>query len=337
MVKIKDIAKATGYSITTVSKAFNGYTDISELARKTILETSEKLGYFPNGSARSLASNKSYTIGIIFDEISGIGFRHPFFSAIIEYFKNAVEKEGYDILLISNSIGGKTNVKSYLDHCKQRGVDGIFIAFAQFEDESIKKLISSTIPIVSIETFNGQFNCVNSDDFQGSYDATTYLYHLGHRSIAHIAGTQSSYAGLERKKGYLKALQDLNLPIREDYIFDGVFFAWKNGYDAMQTIIDFKDRPTAVVVAGDMMALGAVKCIIDSGLSVPEDFSIIGFDNIDILQYSIPGITTIAQDFENLGRKAAELLLANMLNTELPKSCICLPTTLIERNSCKKI
>ncbi len=337
MVKIKDIAKATGYSMTTVSKAFNGYTDISEVARNTVLETAQRLGYIPNGSARSLATKKSNTIGIIFDEILGVGIRHPFFAAIIEYFKKAVEKEGYDILFISSSIGGKTNIKSYLEHCRQRGVDGVFIACTQFEEESIQSLVASNIPCVSVEIFTDQINCVNSNDFQGSYDATTYLYNLGHRQIAHIAGTESSYAGLERKRGYLNALEDLGLPFRKDYVLDGGYFAWKNGYTTMQKIIRLKDRPTGVVVAGDMMALGAVKSIFDAGLGVPEDFSIIGFDNIEILQYSIPGITTVAQDFENIGLKAAELLVSNMLNLEMTKQCIYLPTTIVERASCKKI
>lgn len=337
MVKIKDIAKATGYSITTVSKAFNGYTDISEQARKTVLETAERLGYIPNGNARSLATKKSNTIGIIFDEILGVGFRHPFFAAIIEYFKNAVEKEGYDILFISSSIGGKTNVKSYLEHCKQRGVDGVFIACTHFEAESIQNLVSSNIPCVSVEIFSNLINCVNSNDYQGSYDATNYLYNLGHTKIAHIAGADGSYAGFERKKGYLKALQDLQIPLRKEYILDGGYFAWKNGYNAMHKIIRLKDRPTAIAIAGDMMALGAVKCIMDMGMSVPEDFSIIGFDNIEILQYSIPGITTVAQDFESIGKKAAELLVSNMLDLNIPKQCIYLPTMIVERASCKKI
>ncbi|MBC7959800.1 MAG: LacI family DNA-binding transcriptional regulator [Vallitaleaceae bacterium] len=337
MVKIKDIAKATGYSITTVSKAFNGYTDISEEARRAVLETAERLGYIPNGNARSLATKKSNTIGIIFDEITGVGFRHPFFAVVIEHFKNAVEKEGYDILFISSSIGGKTNVKSYLEHCLQRGVDGVFIAATQFEAECIHGLVSSDIPCVSVEIFTDQISCINSNDYQGSYDATKYMHDLGHRKIAHIAGADVTYAGHERKRGYLSALQDLEIPLSNQYIVDGGYFAWKNGYNAMAELVKLKDRPTGIVVAGDMMALGAVKCIYDMGMTVPDDFSIIGFDNIEILQYSIPGITTVAQDFENIGIKSAELLISSMINPSFPKQCIYLPTNIVERDSCKKI
>lgn len=118
-VKIKDIARETGYSITTVSKAFNGYKDVSEEAKKHILETAKRMGYMPNAHARSLAMNRSYTIGVIFDEELGYGIRHPFFGAVIEYFKEAIEKEGYDLLFISKQIH-QTNVNSYLDHCRQR-------------------------------------------------------------------------------------------------------------------------------------------------------------------------------------------------------------------------
>lgn len=335
-VKIKDIAKETGYSITTVSKAFNGYKDVSEEAKKTILEAARRMGYMPNAHARSLAMNRSYTIGVIFDEQLGYGIRHPFFGAVIEYFKEEVEKAGYDLLFISKSIH-QTNVHSYLDHCRQRGVDGVFLPNAEFETEEIKELLLSDIPKVSVETSSGRTNAVNSNDFEGMQEIVNYLIGLGHRRIAHICSNMDEFAGIERKKGYEAALRDHKLEIRDDYIVRGHLYSYESGYECMEQLLSLEDLPTAVAVTGDMMALGAIKAIQDKGLRCPEDISVTGYDNLDILKYMTPGLTTVGQNTQLIGRKAAELLLNQIKDPLLPCKEIIINTRLFVRESCAEL
>jgi len=336
MVKIKDIAKVTGYSITTVSKAFNGYKDISDNAKNIILKTAEDMGYVPNANARSLATKKSLMIGIIFDEALGFGIRHPFFGAVIEFFKEEVEKDGYDIIFISKNIG-KSNVKTYLDHCRLRGVDGVFIACASFDNPEIQQLISSNIPSVTVESYDNKIHSVNSDDYHGLYMGVEYLVKLGHKKIAHIAGDESVLAGLERKRGYLDALKDSDIEAIEDYVVDSNMFSFDSGYEAMAHFLALESRPTAITTAGDMMALGAIKCIKDNGYHIPEDFSILGYDNIDMLEYMALGITTIAQNVSQMGKKAANILVQNIKEPDMRKKEVVLDTKLIIRESCRDI
>ncbi|MDA3846854.1 MAG: LacI family DNA-binding transcriptional regulator [Vallitaleaceae bacterium] len=336
MVKMKDIAKVTGYSITTVSKAFNGYKDISDDAKKIILKTADDMGYIPKANARSLATKRSLMIGIIFDEALGFGIRHPFFGAVIEFFKEEVEKDGYDIIFISKNIG-KSNVKTYLDHCRLRGVDGVFIACANFDNPEIQQLINSNIPSVTVESFDNKIHSVNSDDFHGLYMGVEYLARLGHTKIAHIAGDATALAGQERKRGYLAGLKNEGIEAVEDYLVGGNMFSFDSGYKAMKVLLGLDNPPTAITTSGDMMALGAIKCIRDAGYHIPRDFSILGYDNIDMLEYMALGITTIAQNVSQMGKKAANILVQNIKVPGMNKKEIILDTKLVIRESCRDL
>lgn len=201
MVKINDIAKASGYSKTTVSRAFNNYTDISDKAREEILRIADELGgYIPNAQARGLTMKRSFSIGgVILDEILGLGLSHPFFSQVIQSFREVVEAKGYSMILISNSIGN-TKIESYLSHCNQRNVDAVFILCTNKEEKGIQELIHSSIPTVLFDIEEAKTHCVISDHYQGAYDATKYLIDLGHRQIGHIYGSELTLAGRLRKK-----------------------------------------------------------------------------------------------------------------------------------------
>ncbi|GEN56348.1 HTH-type transcriptional repressor PurR [Halolactibacillus alkaliphilus] len=333
-VTIYDIAKATGFSITTVSKVLNNYPDVGQKTREKILKTVDEMGYFPSSYARTLTTKKSYTLGVIYMESLGIGLKHSFFSGIIQSFKQVVELEGYDLLFIANKIGDEK--KSYLDHFKYRGVDGVVVFSSENDDEELDKVIDADLPSVIIDLDSSNTNVVHSDNYQGTELALQYLTDLGHKKIAHIAGHQNTFSGIERMKGFLKAMKRLDLTIPPSYIVNGGFFSIEGGREAMQQLLVLNERPTAVFASSDTMALGAIQVIQEAGLRVPEDISVIGYDNVDWSEYITPRLTTIRQDVDKIGADAAKILL-NSINGKTKKYVKeVIPVTLVKRDSCSE-
>ncbi len=336
MVKISDIAKMTGFSTTTVSKAFNNYSDISEKTRNIIIEKANELGYIPNAQARGLVMKRSFTIGVVLDELFGLGFMHPFFSGIIQHFREAIESLGYSMILISNSIGVR-NIVTYYDHCRQRNVDGVFILCSDLHDPHIQEVIHSDIPTVLFDTPNNDAHCVLSNHYEGAYNAVKYLVERNHTKIAHIYGNELTYAGKERKRGYEDAMKYYNLEINSDYIVSGGYFDFKYSKKAMKELLDLKNQPSAVFASGDIMALGAVQECYERRVRIPEDISIIGFDNIKLLDWITPALTTIAQDIKAIGQSCCTLLDEAIRNKEMKVTKKVIKTHLYERNSCATV
>ncbi|KGP73284.1 LacI family DNA-binding transcriptional regulator [Pontibacillus yanchengensis] len=335
MVTIYDIAKKTGYSVTTVSKVINNYQDVSEKTKKAIQLAMEEMGYLPNSHARSLTTKKSWTIGVVFIESLGIGMKHPFFNAVIESFRKQVELLGYDLLFASRSISNQK--KSYLDHFRYRGVDGVVIVCSTYDDEQVQELIENSIPSVVIDLNSKESSAVYSDNLDGSKQAVEYLYGLGHRAIAHISGHQSTHAGEQRLLGYKQTLKSLGIPIREEYIENGKYFSRDGGYEAMEKLLTLKNRPTAVYAAGDSMAIGAIEAIRNRGLRVPEDISVIGYDDIELSQYVHPPLTTIRQKTDLIGNESAKLLVKQINEKEKCIEHHIIPVELVERHSCSSL
>ena len=335
MTTIYDIARKTGYSPTTVSKAFNNYSDVREKTRRHILETAKEMGYLPNANARSLTTKRSWTIGILFVEATGAGIRHPYFSAVIESFKKVAVSKGYDLMFISKDVGGRKS--SYLEHCKIRGVDGVAVILTSNDDPDFQELLDSGLPCVILDASQGPVHAVYSDNISGSMKAVEYLHSLGHRRIAHISGGTGTFAGSTRQQGYEAAMEKLGLEIGEGYIADSGFFSMESGYDAMKVLMDLECPPTAVYAAGDLLALGAVRAVKDRGLRVPDHYSVIGFDDIEMAKYLTPALTTIRQDTDRLGRTAADILTAAIENNGGAVQSVQLPVELIIRESCRPV
>jgi LacI family transcriptional regulator len=316
MVTIKDISKRSGYSITTVSKALNNYSDISDTTKRKILDLCDEMGYVPNLSARSLVSKKSYTIGIIFDEITGVGLQHPLFSKILESFKSRVESMGYDIMFLAKNIGMQHG--SYLEHSKRKQVEAIFILCTDYEDPEIKKLYISEIPVCVIDFSYAGVSNITSNNKRGVEKAVKHLAHLGHTKIAHIYGSLDHDIGRRRKEYFEQSMQSLNLDVKQEYLVSGEFFTKENGYNAMGHLLELDEPPTAVFCSSDMLAIGAIQAIHEAGFSVPDDFSIVGFDGIDLGQMLSPRLTTIRQDTHKMGQISANQIL-QMINDRTHK------------------
>lgn len=334
-ITIYDIAEKSGYSISTVSKVMNNYPDVGKKTREKILEIVVELGYFPSSDARTLTTKKSFTIGVIYIESLGVGLKHAFFSAVIQAFKEVVELEGYDLLFIAKEIG---NVKkSFLDHFKYRGVDGAVIFSSEKDDPELEKLIASDLPSVVIDLASHQTNVVHSDNMMGTELAIEYLVGLGHKRIAHIAGYQNTFAGIERMKGFLKATKKFGLEIPPSYIVNGGYFDIEGGKEAMRQLLVISEKPTAVFASSDTMAYGAIQAIQEAGLSVPGDISVMGFDDVEWSQYLTPKLTTINQDVDNIGAAAGQVLLdcINKNSGEFETKVI--PVSLVKRESCSRI
>ena len=307
MVTIKDISKKSGFSITTVSKALNDYSDISPKTKDLILSLANEMNYIPNSQARSLVTQKSYTVGIIFHEISGVGLQHPLFSKILESFKGEVENAGYDLLFLAHKTGGQMG--SYLQHSIRKQVEGIFVLCADFYSDELFELYNSELPIVMIDFEQEKIPYITSNNEQAVYLAVKHLYNHGHRKIANIHGGGHTFIGGTRKKAFEDSMAKLGLEINPEHVLEGEVFSKENGYDAMNKILKLKDQPTAIFCASDMMAIGAIQAIQAAGKKVPEDYSIIGFDGIDAGQIITPQLTTIKQDTVSMGKLAANEIL----------------------------
>lgn len=336
MVTIKDIARVSGYSKTTVSKAFNNYTDISDKARDDILKIADEMGYIPNAQARGLTMKRSFSIGVILDEILGLGLSHPFFSQVIQSFREVVEEKGYSMILVSNKIGN-TKIESYLSHCNQRNVDAVFILCTNKDDPGIQELIHSKIPTVLFDIDDEDTSCVLTDHYQAARMATEYLIGLGHERIGHIYGNELTVAGRLRKQGFYDAMAENELFVEEGHVVSGGFFDFKYGKQAMESIIDSDSMPTAVFIAGDIMALGAIQACHERGIRVPEDLSIIGFDNLNMLEWITPALTTVAQNYNAIASNCCDILDDIVQNKTLESTKVTIPGYIVERRSCKRI
>ncbi|MCA1054374.1 LacI family transcriptional regulator [Rossellomorea aquimaris] len=335
MVTIYDLARKTGFSSTTVSKALNNYTDVSEKTKKKILEAAAEMGYLPNAHAQSLSTKKSWTIGVMFAEDNEVGMKHPFFSALIESFRKYVEREGYDLIFASRNLRQRDT--SYLEHFLYRAVDGIVVICSDPHDPEVQEMINSHLPIVVIDMSGQNCSVVYSDNIEGGRLAVNYLHSLGHTEIAHISGDPSIDAGAQRIKGFTKAMDELNLPIREGYIVNGGMFSIEEGKAAMETLLSHETMPTAVFVSGDHMAIGAMEAAKEKGLRIPEDISIIGYDDIEMSSYVTPKLTTVKQDTDRIGACAGKLLMNQIIQKKKILATEVVPVELIIRESCTRV
>ena len=337
MSTIYEIAKKAGVSPTTVSKVINNYPDVSEKTRSKIKKILDDENFYPNSQAQTLITKKTWTLGIVYYEDLGFGLNHPFFGGVIESFKKQADKYGYSLLFGSKNNRLRNN--TFLEYFKHKNVDGIAIICADDHDKEMIEMVKSDFPTVIVDRNIKSTASVGSNHFQGAMMAMNHLYELGHIKIAHIPGTDDGYnwPSDERKRAYEKAMNEFGLDIEKGYIATCGHYDVNGGYNSMKELLSLKTRPTAVFVASDKKAIGAIDAIKDAGLRVPEDISIIGFDDIELAQYLTPKLTTIKQDAELIGKKAIDLLVKQIdAKTKINENKL-IPVELIVRDSCKKI
>ncbi|MFC7322510.1 LacI family DNA-binding transcriptional regulator [Halobacillus campisalis] len=305
---IKDIAKMAGVSPATVSKIINNYGGISEPTREKVYKIMQDTKYQPTFSAKSLATKKSNLIGLIYAGKINVDFKHPFFNEVVNTFKRTVGAQGYDLLLFSNEKFYEGESK-YLERCKHFHVDGCLIIAGDEIEEAVHEIAASNIPCIGIdlklEGPNSSY--IMTDNAKIGLKVVEFFYLNQIRKVAYIGGKQNSHVASIRNQGYVDAMQQFGLPIKDEWVKFGDFFE-ESGYEAMKEILQTEELPQAVFAASDMMALGALKAIKEKGLSVPEDIQLIGCDDIEACRYSDPPLTTVKQDKQKLGKLAATML-----------------------------
>ena len=306
MASMKDIAKYCDVSVATVSKALNGQPDVGEETRARICAAAERLGYYPNSAARALKTNRTYNIGVLFDDDTHVGLTHEYFSHVLNALKNEAEARGYDVTFISKRLD--TYRMSYLEHCRYRNVDGVAIANVDFTDPAVLELVGSDIPLVTIDyTFDGH-SAVISDNVQAMDQLTEYVIGCGHKKIAFICG-ESTAVTRSRKAAFHRACRRHGLEIPDAYLISGIYHDPKTSGLATRELLALKEPPTCILYPDDISLLGGMTEIERHGLRIPDDISIVGFDGIPLSRVLRPSLTTLCQDSETLGTRAAQLLV----------------------------
>ena len=327
-----------GCSPSTVSKAFNNYSGVNIKTYEKIMEIAKKLEYTPNNSARSLVTKKTWLLGVLFSEDVGTGIAHFHFSVILQNFQKRAGEYGYDVVFVNKRLGNRE--ASYLEHCLYRGVDGVLLAAGAAFTEEIQCVLSSDIKSVSVEMVYPNKHIIISDNRMGSMQALEYLYFLGHRKIAHIACPLTSVAGYERYNAYKEFLKLKNLEENPKYFVEADNFMPDAGSKAATKLLQqsLDDLPTAVYIAFDEAACSAMTMFQSQGFRIPEDLSIVGFDNLKVTGYTSPALTTIEQGRAEIGQEACDILIKLIEGKTMDEPYeLRIPTKLIVRDSCIRI
>ena len=335
MVTIKDIAQKCGCSSATVSKALNGAADISDVTAERIRVSAADMGYLPNAAARTLKTNHTNNIGVLFVDQTSVGLTHEYFSSILNSVKNEAERLGYDITFISKNISKLA--MSYVDHCRYRRCDGVVIASVDFSDADVIDLVRSEIPTVTIDHVFDERTAILSDNVQSMRDLVQYVYSKGHRKIAFIHGEDTSVTR-KRLGSFYRTCETLGIKVPNEYVCSALYHDPKSSGRATRELLALADRPTCIFYPDDFSYLGGLTEIEKTGLSIPNDISVAGFDGITLSQVLRPRLTTLQQDSEVIGKEAASRLVEAIEN---PKTCfpqqIVVPGRVIEGETVREI
>ena len=333
-MNIKDIAKMAQVGVSTVSRVLNNHADVKESTREKVLEIIKESNYIPNNSARILKQHNTNNIGILVK-----GVFNPFFFQMINIIGKTINESGYTMIMRQNDYNIYQDIDTLIAFIKEKKLQGAICLggnFTEITDESFKEI---NIPIVltSVNAVSKQgktyYSSIGIDNIKGAYDATRYLLNKGHRKIALILGDVNDIGiSLCRLEGYKRALNEEGIDKENDLILIGQYSS-KGAYEATLKLLEKRKDITAVFALSDIMAIGAAKAILNSGLRIPEDVSIVGFDGMDESKFYNPSITTVKQP-KNLMAKMSIDLLMSLINGELENKHILLDTKLIERNSC---
>jgi len=327
---ISDIAKMAGVSKATVSRVLNNSKPVSSEVRNKVMHVIEETGFKPSALARGLATKETKLIGVVIPDVA-----NPIFSELVKGMEEEANNSGYNVLLC-NTYLDQSKEMQYLQVLKDKEVDGIIFLTTHETEEQVKFFKSFSKPVVTDRKFKQMdLPSVGVNDFEASYEAVNYLINLSHSRIAMVRGPiQDQSHGSNRYLGYIKAMEDNDLEIDETRILEGDFTV-KAGYEAMGKLLAVKKSPSAVFFANDLMAVGGIRCIVDSGLQVPEDISVIGFDDIPIASMFIPSLTTVKQPTFEVGIKMMEKVVHLIRGKEDEKHSVFETKLMLRNSTCK--
>lgn|SRR5262245_39715736 len=302
-VRIKDVAEQAGVSTATVSHVINNTRFVTQPTRERVLRAIENCNYYPNVHARSLASGRSHTVGLLVSDIS-----NPFFPELVKSIEVAASERGYDTILASSNYDA-ARTSDYVRRMVGRRVAGVLLMTSEVDQQLIDELIDLEVPAVfyNLEPTHGRISNVIVDCEVGIDEAMSHLVSLGHRRIAHLAGPLSTRAGNQRLDAFRRSISRY-ITDWTPVIYEGDFRV-DGGRRAATEMLARGALPTAVIAANDMMALGLMKEFRSAGLSIPRDISVIGFDDIAFAELSDPPLSTVSLPRVELGRRVVEALV----------------------------
>ena len=329
---IYDVAKIAGVSVSTVSRVMNAPEIVAEHTRQKVMNAVKELAYIPNMIAANMPRRRTNYIGLIIPDITNI-----FFSNLVRGVQDVCEKHGYSVLVV-NSDDSQGKEGRYLKLLYSRRVDGVILTVAgyrekKFPEEELFLLKKMKIVLIDREINGMVAPIVKVNNFTGAYSAVKYLLAMGHKKIMYLAGIEGTRTNQEREKGYLSALKKAHINWKKEMTAD---FRLDTAYQKIMhywlKLKNSDELPTAIFAANDLMAIGALKAFTQLKVRVPEDISIIGFDNIPFSDCTYPPLTTIAQPTYQMGQKAVETLL-RLIDKKKIKKSVEFETKLIERDS----
>ena len=326
-VSIVDVARTAGVSTTTVSRVLNRVPSVDEENRRRVLEAMRTLKYQPNLSAQRLAAGKSNTVGLIIPRYEGI-FHSYFALQTIKGIGMAAERLRYDLLL--HITDGKTAPTA-------SAVDGLIFLDIYGCEELVDRVLDEGMPAVVLNHYLEDLpvNCIGIDNRTGAERVVDYLAKLGHREIATITGDLKTQASLDRLDGFIRAMKARQLSVKDEYIRHADF-GLPSARQAMEALLKLARRPTAVFVASDDMALEAINVALGKRIRVPEELSVVGFDDNPVAAQARIPLTTVRQPLDDMGRLGTELLLQQIRGKKKKPTKLLLPTRLVERQSCRQ-
>lgn len=336
-VSIKDVAKEAGVSTTTVSYVLNRHPGetISAETTQRVLDAAKRLNYVPNLNARSLSSRHTNLIGVVIPQTEPgkeFMFSNPFYGELLSAIEYTARKSGYHLLL-----SGTREDQNYASIAQNRGVDGIIIV-GTYPGENLDALRTIGVPIVLVDSYvtDSGFHTIGIKDREGARMATQYLIDKGHRDIAFISGSIREHGvNSKRYQGYCEAMQAAGLCVSKDALYLGTV-DHEYGQQAAESYVRRGKRQTAAFVTADILAMGFIKGLMEHNVCVPEEMSIVGFDDVYLAQMCYPSLTTVNQDIARKGQLAVQCILDTVENPSIGRIEHILPLTLTERDSVKE-
>jgi LacI family transcriptional regulator, galactose operon repressor len=306
-VSIRDVAQRAGVSIATVSRTVNHISTVNAELAERVWKAIEEVGYLPNTQARALVSGRSKMLGLIVSEIT-----NPFFPELVQEFENLAVAQGYEVLIGSTNYD-PARTESLMRRLLQRNVDGVAVMTFGVEEDLVKKLVEREFPLVFVDAAPDlpNIHILKVDYAEGIRQGVQHLAALGHRRIAFISGPLSQRSPKNRRDAFLKSMAELGLKVPPEHLVEGRH-NMEGGIASMERLIALPELPTAVMCSNDMTAIGALHALYRTTHKVPEDISVVGFDDIHLAQFMLPPLTTVQMSCRDLAAAAVEGLRAGI-------------------------
>ncbi|MCL1144046.1 LacI family DNA-binding transcriptional regulator [Shewanella gaetbuli] len=330
MATIYDVSVLAGVSLATVSRVMNNNTKVSDKTRQKVLDAMASLGYRPNTIAQSLASNCSNSVGVLVSQLDG-----PFYGPMMTEIETTLRTANKHVIIAAGH-AQESQEKDSVEFLISRGCDALILDVEAVSDEYLIELYKGKTPIVLINRYIEVMkdNCVFLENERGGFMATDYILSLGHKDIAYISGPMYKGDARDRLQGHQRALSQHGIMFDPALWYEGNFREF-GGEEGMRHLLSLNKKFTAVVCASDQMASGAIAACMEKGLKVPDDISIIGYDNIPFPQYIYPKLTTVSNPINEMGKMAALWVLKNIYHdTNVKVDCSFTPKLYV-RDSAK--